>query len=807
MLFFHFLIFHHHGSNDPIGRCCVQLPEALAMAWGKAWREVQILRSNGAELNVFHFGSQLRRAKGEAMWSSAGRMLEEMQTLQVQLNDVILNTAIDIHGKGSQWTYAFHLLDGMPQDAMQPDIIGACACASSLRAAAGWRRAMQMLAEMTKVLCNAVLSVMEVQWRAALWMFQWSLSKMSLDTISYSAVLGAYASSGLWIQSFQLMKIMAQRKVLCDLIAWNTAANSWAQTGSLWLMALRSLLTLRQQRLGPSVVSITSTMNTCHKGTAWPMAVAVHSSSPLRTAASSNCLLSAIARGILWRAALWHHTADVDATGRTAILESVGAAAQWQRSLTLATLGRLDAVGFNAVLSILESAKQWRYCVEVLETMQKTLMKLSVSSYSPLLSRDGALLLEMRACQVPVDTLALSFAVDGNEACDMSTLRILAELQSLALQGLGGSENFFGDSENMGSVRSSADQHQRWVLRHWKQPTSICHKTQYRRRAITASSPMCSVFSAMSGERLAVVDDYEGKTGKQLKQAVAAQTGFTRFRQKVLSFDVHSEVEDDQILTSECEKLQLVLLDFLPPDVEKDQKMCDAAKENQVATLETLLKSPRSPNAEVDGSVSLHFAAFNGHKEAIWLLLEARAETDVRNSSEQGLTPLLLATQSGQVDAVRFLIEAGANPSLATLDDLGATPLQVAAEQGLLDIVQLLIQAGVDVNKALPSDGRTALYAAAQFDRVAVVSLLLESRADMQKALTIGTTGATPSYIAAHQGNVEVLRALLEHRADVNQATADDGFTLLHIASQEGHDQVVRLLQRLLICCLRLKPM
>lgn len=366
-------------------------------------------------------------------------MLQEMQMLQVQLNDVILNTAIDIHGKGTQWTFAFHLLDGMPRDAMQPDVIGACACASSLQQMAGWRRAMVQLAvvEVTKVLCNAVLSVMEVQWRAALWMFQWSLSKISLDTISYSAVLGAYASGGLWIQCFQLLKIMAQRKVLCDLIAWNTAANSWAQTGSLWLMALRSLLTLRQQRLGPSVVSITSTMNACHKGTAWPAAVAVHAASPVRTAASSNCLLSAMARGILWRAAL-RHTAGTDATGRTAVLEALGATAQWQRSLTLALAIRLDAVGFNAVLSILESAKQWRYSVEVLETMQKLLMKLSVSSYSPLLGRQqlGAvrLLEEMRASQVPVDALALSFAVGKD--CDMSSFRLLAELQSLALQGL-----------------------------------------------------------------------------------------------------------------------------------------------------------------------------------------------------------------------------------------------------------------------------------------------------------------------------------------------------------------------------------
>ena len=48
-----------------------------------------------------------------------------------------------------------------------------------------------------------------------------------------------------------------------------------------------------------------------------------------------------------------------------------------------------------------------------------------------------------------------------------------------------------------------------------------------------APEPMCSVYSAVSGEALAVVDDYEGKTAKEVKRSVAAQVGVSRFRQRI----------------------------------------------------------------------------------------------------------------------------------------------------------------------------------------------------------------------------------------------------------------------------------
>ena len=92
-----------------------------------------------------------------------------------------------------------------------------------------------------------------------------------------------------------------------------------------------------------------------------------------------------------------------------------------------------------------------------------------------------------------------------------------------------------------------------------------------------------------------LLDLDEGKTGKEIKQSLAAQIGVTRFRQRILE-DSSREVEDDEVVTSE--KLRLVVLEFWPPDFEEDKKMIEAARNNEVGTLENLLKCPRNPNTD-----------------------------------------------------------------------------------------------------------------------------------------------------------------------------------------------------------------
>ena len=218
---------------------------------------------------------------------------------------------------------------------------------------------------------------------------------------------------------------------------------------------------------------------------------------------------------------------------------------------------------------------------------------------------------------------------------------------------------------------------------------------------------MCSVYSAVSGEALAVVDDYEGKTAKEVKRSVAAQVGVSRFRQRIWSEDWFYEIMDDEVFPSDLVKVQLVVLDFLPPERYEDRRMIAASIDNNLKALEALLQGPRTPRVtDADGRTPLHNAVRNGRVEPMRLLLEAGAARDARDESPFGWTPLLLAVFHGHTDTVGLLLEGSAEADLATVPE-GLTPLFLAAQEGHVEVARLLIEVGVDCDKATTA---TPLY-------------------------------------------------------------------------------------------------
>ena len=128
------------------------------------------------------------------------------------------------------------------------------------------------------------------------------------------------------------------------------------------------------------------------------------------------------------------------------------------------------------------------------------------------------------------------------------------------------------------------------------------------------------------------------------------------------------------------------------------------------------------------------------------------------------------------------------------------TALTKACGEGYLEIVKCLLAAGADTDK-VNSDGRTALIRAARGGHGEVVQLLLSAGADTDKADSGGSTpliwaagGLVVLIDAARWGHVEVVQLLLAAGADKDKAD-NDGRTALSLATEDGHREIVQLLQ------------
>jgi ankyrin repeat protein len=167
------------------------------------------------------------------------------------------------------------------------------------------------------------------------------------------------------------------------------------------------------------------------------------------------------------------------------------------------------------------------------------------------------------------------------------------------------------------------------------------------------------------------------------------------------------------------------------------------------------------------GVTSLHFAARDGHIEAVKALIEAGADIN-RVGTADKTSPLVIATINGHFDLAKALLDRGADPKLAA--ENGVTPLYAV----------LNCQWSPKVNYPQPT-----AYQQQQTTYLDLMTALLDKGADPNARLKkkvwysgynsdlsgVDEIGATPFWRAAYASDTDAMRLLAAHGADPQIAT------------------------------------
>jgi len=169
------------------------------------------------------------------------------------------------------------------------------------------------------------------------------------------------------------------------------------------------------------------------------------------------------------------------------------------------------------------------------------------------------------------------------------------------------------------------------------------------------------------------------------------------------------------------------------------------------------------------------------------LCVPLAAQTPVQLTPEEHA--LMEAAYSGQLGEVRRLVLDGTPVDVT--DPEGRSPFMFAAFNGHAAVAEYLLDAGAEVDTK-DSSGRTALMYASSGPFAETVGLLLKRGADVNVQGTL--EGFTPLMTAAAEGLAGVVRILLAAGAD-RGIKDEDGDTALSFARQNGHAEVVALLE------------
>ncbi|KAM3929137.1 uncharacterized protein RB166_006918 [Leptodactylus fuscus] len=209
--------------------------------------------------------------------------------------------------------------------------------------------------------------------------------------------------------------------------------------------------------------------------------------------------------------------------------------------------------------------------------------------------------------------------------------------------------------------------------------------------------------------------------------------------------------------------------------------------------------------ADIQGQTPLHLAAENDHSEVVKLFLKHRPEL-VTSANMEGSTCAHIAAAKGSVAVIKELLKSNmSSVTTARNKTNDSTPLHLAASGGHAEVVKVLLEAGASASDE-DAEGMSAVHLAAKNGHINVLDVV---KGSVSFHITSTKTGFTALHVAAHFGQVDFVREILtkvpatilseppKTTADmvlVKEHGGESGYTPLHLASQSGHESLVRLL-------------
>ncbi|KAL3311470.1 hypothetical protein Ciccas_009952 [Cichlidogyrus casuarinus] len=212
-------------------------------------------------------------------------------------------------------------------------------------------------------------------------------------------------------------------------------------------------------------------------------------------------------------------------------------------------------------------------------------------------------------------------------------------------------------------------------------------------------------------------------------------------------------------------------------------------------------------DTDMQGYTALHLSAEKNHRNVCSLLLKNRAFVNAK--SKRGFTPLHLAAQAGNKELFIELIKKH-NAQVDILTNSKKNSLHLAAMNGNKGICEFLLgisgesclldAALTDAVSAsccyhlMTKNGDTPLHLAALHDHADLVRLFCKVQPELINKANLA--GMTAAHTAALRGSNSALKELIRFNRFIVVSTTNklSGSLALHLAAENGHQEIVKLL-------------